>query len=1005
MFVEPVWALRNPTVTVVVSQTATGSAALPSGLPVALKDINGPLRGDRGLFLVGYKACYEGPIGLVAQQGCRAVAVKCGVERSFAKLAVVCWKTKVPVQGLSSMGLTSLEVPKPELLRSVRARAGPANTVASQHVAAAGLSLYLANHASTLGLVAGDFSVATCDALGLSPSTGGCYEDVRAELLEHLLRSAFQAQVPVIVVSAELAAQSSADVRVCIGTFVVQTGYFWREVKLDSAAGGMPQCSRWWVVLSAPAFGPVSLPGLPEGQPRAAGLQDADGAVDRLQCMWIFGLVCDRARTVGLLHWAPRDSQWFDGLLAAVPPRGMGPGMLNGAPALITPNEEKTEEVHPCDGELLACGVVASVAPGAGRVQDSAKCAHAFDSQPLAQSLESETGHGVKRKADDEAIGPVLVWHRLVTAEASMALHEITAAIGCDWFQPGQAPQPGMTVLLSGVELGGHLVHACDWVIAGHSLFVVACGPLPADATQGWPEVLLGKDTGCMQGTVPNSVRLEALGWQAHWLADDQMQFLMEYVVGDLSRPVSVLDPLLASAAVCHEDAAYLRPVACEAQGGGEVVTALWVQGHWVTFHWCARGGLLYAWSSLPMCERSGPVADAVAVLHCMYARVAGLTCACFRFQGGPVRAQVPGFCGHYAIADLVASLHNGPAVSSAKAVAFVGLGLHRFGSLLEQSEQVRFPVLIGGVLPSFLEAGLVALLKSRGVPENVVQDRAQAVLQRLGAGKVQGAMQSEQQWKELKALCSNCTPPLQLVLPSELKGMIEAKAASGEPLGPRRKNEGRKVAQPDPPRPVVPLPSQMSIPDGEFEADGQPLRQLGLGDIGPNATGVVPVSPGEAAPYLQLARAVSCKALGLLVFGPLDLSAARVKHAPVRFQAVCPATSGPMLLSATLLQIGDRFVQKRAPAKVATLDLAPSSIVRVAVYRDEWLEPWTMMAQKPIRAILELCPKLRTCYQVGCTCDCWHGVSAPGVPEALLEVWGRGYMSDSMRAVAPDTF
>ncbi|CAE7468251.1 Pol [Symbiodinium sp. CCMP2592] len=140
-------------------------------------------------------------------------------------------------------------------------------------------------------------------------------------------------------------------------------------------------------------------------------------------------------------------------------------------------------------------------------------------------------------------------------------------------------------------------------------------------------------------------------------------------------------------------------------------------------------------------------------------------------------------------------------------------------------------------------------------------------------------------------------------------------------------------------------------IPEGEFEHDGNPLSQISLREA-----------------YLSIAKPVSSKALGLLVFGQVDLS------------------------------IGDRFVQKRAPAKVETLELPPSSIVRVAIYRDEWAGPWSLVQQKPIRALLEACSRLQTCTQVGCQCEQWHGTSDPGVPEALLEVWGRSYVSESMR-------
>ena len=92
----------------------------------------------------------------------------------------------------------------------------------------------------------------------------------------------------------------------------------------------------------------------------------------------------------------------------------------------------------------------------------------------------------------------------------------------------------------------------------------------------------------------------------------------------------------------------------------------------------------------------------------------------------------------------------------------------------------------------------------------------------------------------------------------------------------------------------------------------------------------------------------------------------------------------------------------KAKPQHAAVLDLVPSSILRVAVYRDEWPESWESLVNKPLRAVLEACVELQTCSQVGCNCQKWHGISGPGEPEALLEVWNRGFLSASFKPCKP---
>ena len=44
------------------------------------------------------------------------------------------------------------------------------------------------------------------------------------------------------------------------------------------------------------------------------------------------------------------------------------------------------------------------------------------------------------------------------------------------------------------------------------------------------------------------------------------------------------------------------------------------------------------------------------------------------------------------------------------------------------------------------------------------------------------------------------------------------------------------------------------------------------------------------------------------------------------------------------------------------------------------------------LKAVLEHCPPLVSCDQLGCQCPGWHGLAGPHDPEPILELWGRNF-------------
>ena len=87
-----------------------------------------------------------------------------------------------------------------------------------------------------------------------------------------------------------------------------------------------------------------------------------------------------------------------------------------------------------------------------------------------------------------------------------------------------------------------------------------------------------------------------------------------------------------------------------------------------------------------------------------------------------------------------------------------------------------------------------------------------------------------------------------------------------------------------------------------------------------------------------------------------------------------------------------------RRPASPTPLEVVDSAVVRMAVYCDSWPGSWEIFVLGPLKAVIEQCPQLRNCDQLGCSCLGWHGLSGPRDPEAILEVWRRQFTTLQFR-------
>ena len=177
--------------------------------------------------------------------------------------------------------------------------------------------------------------------------------------------------------------------------------------------------------------------------------------------------------------------------------------------------------------------------------------------------------------------------------------------------------------------------------------------------------------------------------------------------------------------------------------------------------------------------------------------------------------------------------------------------------------------------------------------------------------------------------------------------------------------------------------------PSSFVSPDGRALPQLAFTEVSSQAQGVAFCTAQQAMPFLANYKALSVDPLALAITSELPVEAC--SGAPLtnmRFPAVYEPTGEPI----ALLQLGDEVVQLKA-ADIAELDTLDTSVVRLALFRDETALDWQELCKAPIRLLLQHIPGLVLCKDPACAQDCgrFHAAVDDGaIDRLMLDVWGR---------------
>ena len=264
----------------------------------------------------------------------------------------------------------------------------------------------------------------------------------------------------------------------------------------------------------------------------------------------------------------------------------------------------------------------------------------------------------------------------------------------------------------------------------------------------------------------------------------------------------------------------------------------------------------------------------------------------------------------------------------------------------LEQAPSIR----VGGTMHPD-QVLLQALLAQHGVHKERLATCAINLIQQLGGDEIGKALKSPQPWKDLKTLASQASPPIRIVLAAEVDAAVKDRLATKKPFGSKaNKTKGHRGTRPQ----VIPTADQIKLPDSLFvQQDGQKLPSIPVHKVEAHAQGVAVCNIQDALHFLSLTSPLSAEGVALLI---LDHADPRLppQVEQIRVPAMSAATSEPMLVSAAMLQLGNKRVLRHVPAESFALDEIQTQVLKVVVYQDEWTSTWSSFLQHPVKAIFD---------------------------------------------------
>ena len=426
------------------------------------------------------------------------------------------------------------------------------------------------------------------------------------------------------------------------------------------------------------------------------------------------------------------------------------------------------------------------------------------------------------------------------------------------------------------------------------------------------------------------------------------------------------------------------------------VVSAVVLGGHWVLLVWRIDtvGARLH---TLAVTVEYEPVLESLSRVIELYRGGAR----------GVWKAHGPGFtpsgyCGALALGFVRHLLWGWPLVDDQPSLQWISEQMRK--DFAEQlPEPCLRPMLAG--LGLTVQARLADLLSRHGVPTQDAMSRASMAIKALGEDGIGKALDSDNQWRELKWLGNQSRPPYMFIKPSELQTQI-AQRDKDKPVG-HKKHKARPTKGKDKgtQSPVSVDPASLRLETGIFQSEqGQLLPQLGLSQVGPSAAGVVVASVTTIEPYLKASNLLSTGPLAFFVVDSPDVPVSGFHVTAERVPLVCAVNSEPLLIDGHLVQLGAMRVQRAPLQPGCSVQSIPTCVVKAMIFRDQTQVPWSEVVMHPLLHIFAQVPPLQKCPDMECCgCECWHRSADFPMDTPVLEVWGKQWLQLDFKHASPD--
>ena len=499
---------------------------------------------------------------------------------------------------------------------------------------------------------------------------------------------------------------------------------------------------------------------------------------------------------------------------------------------------------------------------------------------------------------------------------------------------------------------------------------------------------------------IPMVARLEILEKQEGIWADDEIRFQLQTLVSNCQPDQNVLwwDPMALSSVVRYGDLSFIQIAAQDLPQQVTIVSALVIDQHWCPIVWRRLSGELHAFT----CGHLGQFSAAISMMHSSLCKFLGASFRPVNFK--TVDFRITDFCG--AISILFCE-HLLCEVALPNSLDELRTAHHWYrGKFISALENLTERPWIWGQGDQSWKVKLSELLGEHGVGSEDLNDRVALVVSTLGEGVVSKLMKATSPWRELKWAANRCVPLLQLVRPSELQVVLDAKVAAGKPIGTRaqKKHNGKGGGKGS--LQQVLDPGTLRLETGLFVCgDSTPLAQIELAHVTPSVSGVALCKAGAAMPYLKGNRQISSGGLALIVVDTSEpLSCTALAAQKVRVPVLCSANNEPLILEGILYQLGSLPVTRADGGKQVQLQTVQSCVTKIMLFRDQVGVEWDRIVAHPLQSIFALIPLLQPCTDDECdqSCEAWHPNENFPIREPILELWGKQWLLENFVAASP---